>query len=123
MGARDRDEDDRVAGNQPADAVDDDAAGERPARLGLGGDRGERAPGHRRVLLEGQRDEIVITPDQPGEGDDGADIAAAGGKRRGLGGDVERRGLDADGDHPPVTGGNTATSLPSRTGASSPAKT
>ena len=73
-------------------------------------------------MLEGQRDKVVIGADQPREADNRADIAASGGERSDFGAGIEELGLDADGDHPPVTGGKMAISRARATDASTPTK-
>ena len=69
-------------------------------------------------MLQLQRPHAVVAPHEAGKGRDRPGTIGAfdpGHLRR----QIDRRGRDVDADHPPVTGGNSATSRAPAIGASS----
>ncbi len=71
-------------------------SGQRWPRLGL--DARQLGLGHAGIVLErhaGDAGAIVLAAHDPGEGDDGADVGAAGGEAAHVGADVEVLALDA----------------------------
>src|SRR5262245_6905058 len=105
---------DVVARLEGADAVHDQARLQRPACMRLRLDALKFALGHARIVLEhhaGNGFARIVGAHEPREGDDGADIAAAGRQPGDLGADLEVGGLDAHAQgQPPVTGGKKAIS-------------
>ena len=71
-------------------------------------------------MLQLQQLDAVVRAHQPRKTGDPADPRRL--DERQLGGRIDRLGRDADVDHPPVTGGNSATSRAPPIGASSGAK-
>src|SRR6516225_9817283 len=94
------DEDDVFARLEPAIAVDHGDAQEWPAPLGRLHVARDLGLGHARVMLERhsrERRAALVAAADAGEGDDGADIAAAAAQLRRLVRGVERLALQADG--------------------------
>src|SRR3546814_6601094 len=102
-------------------AMDDQAAVERPALLGLLHDLVELLLGHSGIMLQRHPPNGFACgeiPDQTGEGYHGADAGIIATQPLQLGGRIEIFALDPDGhDQPPVTGGNSATSSLAATGS------
>src|SRR5207237_7850931 len=82
----------------------------RPALARLGRMCGDLAFAHACVMIEGHGCEAAVAPDQTGECGDRARRAAAVLQRGDFRAGVEILRLDANVIHPPVTGGNNATS-------------
>ena len=61
-------------------------------------------------MFKGQGNKALIGAHQPGKGDSGAEIGAAGQQRGLYDGGVEGLALEPRGNHPPVTGGKMAIS-------------
>ena len=102
VGAGGEDEDDGVAGDEAASAVDEGTAEERPAGSGLVGDAGEGAFGHAGVVLEGHGfygATLGGTSDGADEASDATDVGAAGQEGGDLGAGVEGGLLDANYGH------------------------
>src|SRR5687767_5823313 len=120
--AGDADEHDRLGRRELADAMDDADVVDVEALLRLADDVLERLLGHARIVLERQRRNggiVVHVAHRTDERRDRANTPVMSSKPRDLLADVERFALHADHGHPPVTGGNSATSSPSRTRSSS----
>src|SRR5262245_21223772 len=100
MGGGGNDEDNVFARLQPAIAVDDGDAEERPAPLGRLHVARDLGLGHARVVLERhgrERGSALVAAADAGEGDHGADIAAAMAELCRLAGGVEWLALQSDG--------------------------
>src|SRR5262249_38436283 len=94
------DEDDVFARLEPAITVDHGDAEERPAPLGRLHVTRDLGLGHARVMLERhgrERRTALVAAADPGEGDDGADIAAAVAQLCRLARGVERLALQSNG--------------------------
>ena len=91
---------DIVARHEPAVAVDDGDAEQRPALLRLRDVAGDLLLGHAGIVLERERRDalagLVVAADA-GEGDHRADVGAPARELRRLGGGVEILALQADG--------------------------
>ena len=92
-----------------ARAVVERDAAERPALFGFIGQCAQRRFGHRGIMFEGQRDQPAVAAHKAGETGDCTDAIAT--ERGNLRPRIEGVGRDADGDHPPVTGGKNAISF------------
>src|SRR5579875_1385205 len=97
--------------------MNDGAAEQSPAGLGLLGDLADGDNCHGRVMFERHRRECVVagtTADDTDEGADAANVDAPGEQAGYFLAYFERFGADANvGHQPPVTGGKKATSSPS----------
>ena len=93
-----RDQDDGLARQHPAIAMDDQARLQRPARVRFRLDLGELLLGHPGIVLErhGGDGGVGMIAHQPDEAGERADIGAPGGERREFGTDVEGFALDPD---------------------------
>ncbi len=93
------DEDDAVAGFEPAVAVDDQRGVERPAPMRLELDLGELLLGHSGIVFEGQGRDLVTAAHvahQPDEAGDPADPVIAGGEPIELDADIKILALHTD---------------------------
>src|SRR5262249_47506188 len=100
VGGSGDDEDDVFARLEPAIAVDDGDAEERPAPLGRLHVARDLGLGHAWVMLKRhgrERGTALVAAADAGEGDHGADIAAAVAELCRLAGGVERLALQSDG--------------------------
>lgn len=90
-------QDDIAARRNLAEAVDGGEAADRPALHGDAAYAGDLRLRHAGIVfeLEGSEPSALVAA-EPGEGDDGADIAATFGQSRRLGGEVEILRLDTD---------------------------
>ena len=102
MGGGGGDQNDAIARQQPADAVDDQRGFQRPARQGLGLDLRQTLLGHPGIMLQGHGGDGIADPvaHQTDEAGKPTDIAPPLAETRELGPDVEIRFLDADREWP-----------------------
>jgi hypothetical protein len=113
------DEDDALARQQLADAMNHAHAPYLPAPASLGNDFRQRLLGHPRIVLQRHRRHVTAS-DQANETGHRASVRITRRQGGDFGADVEVGFLNGDLFHPPVTGGKNATSSPSATGASMP---
>ena len=87
MRGRGGDQDDAIARQQPADAVDNQRGFQRPARQRLGLDLRQPLLGHAGIMLQGHGGDAIADPvaHQPDEAGKPADIAPALAEARQLG--------------------------------------